>query len=74
MHSVFVYGLRQALVLAARAGAREQATEYAKWIAALTAAGRERFHDPAQRVFVSGPQRQVSYATQAWLILSGVAS
>jgi alpha-L-rhamnosidase len=36
--------------------------------------GHRAFYDASQQLFVSGPQRQVSWATQAWMTLSGVAS
>jgi hypothetical protein len=74
MHGVLVYCLRQALVLARRAGARQDASEYERRIAQMTAAGRAAFFDPARGVFASGPNRQVSWATQAWMILSGIAT
>jgi len=36
--------------------------------------GVEARLDPPRRLFVSGPKRQISWATQAWMVLSGVAS
>ncbi len=36
-------------------------------------AARAQLYDPAAGVFVSGPQRQVSVATQAWMVLAGIA-
>jgi hypothetical protein len=49
-------------------------SEYSKRIVQMTAAARSAFFDPARQVFISGPQRQVSWATQAWMVLSGIAS
>jgi hypothetical protein len=74
MHGVFVYSLRQALVLARKCGAGRLAAEYERRIAQLAAAGREAFWDPARQVGVSGPKRQVSWATQAWMVLSGMVT
>lgn len=74
MHGVYVYALRQALELARRAGANEDVAEYERLIARMTAAARSRFFDPPRRLFVSGDSRQVSWATQAWMILSGIAT
>jgi alpha-L-rhamnosidase len=74
MHGVFIYSLRYAQELAERAGAKQQAAEYQATINAMTAAARATFWDPARRLFVSGPKRQVSLASQAWMALSGVAS
>jgi hypothetical protein len=74
MHGVFVYSLQQALALARKGGDAQQAAEYARRIAQMTAAGRTAFYDPAQHVCVSGPKRQVSWASQAWMVLSGIIS
>ncbi len=74
MHAIYVFGLQQARELALQAGARDEASRYEQRAAALTASGRAKFYDPARRVFVGGPGRQVSYATQAWMALSGIAS
>lgn len=73
MHGILLYSLRQALELARRVGAPE-VTAYERRIERMTAAGHRAFFDPARRVFVSGPKRQASWATQAWMVLSGVAS
>jgi hypothetical protein len=40
----------------------------------MSGAGRAAYFDAAQGVFVSGPKRQVSWATQAWMVLSGIAT
>jgi hypothetical protein len=37
-------------------------------------AARNAFFDAARGVFVSGPKRQVSWASQAWLTIAGVPS
>ncbi|HYG33267.1 MAG TPA: glycoside hydrolase [Clostridia bacterium] len=74
MHGVFVYSLRQAMELANAVGARDAAAEYSQRIQQMTAAGRRAFYDGSQRVFVSGPKRQVSWATQAWMALSEIAT
>lgn len=36
-------------------------------------AARKHWYDPARRLFVSGVQRQVSWASQVWAVLSGIA-
>ncbi|HTQ53517.1 MAG TPA: hypothetical protein VMI94_03590 [Bryobacteraceae bacterium] len=71
MHGVFVYCLQQAMALARKAGDTRAAADYRQRIAQTTAAGRAAFYDPAQHLCVSGPTRQVSWASQAWMILSG---
>ncbi len=74
MHGVFVYSLRYALKLARKVGAQTEVSDYSRRIQILTHAGHSAFYDSAQRVFISGPKRQVSFASQAWLILSGIAT
>jgi len=74
MHGVLLYGYRQVLELARLLGLEAEAAAYPERIARMTAAARGAFHDPARQVFVSGPKRQVSMATQAWLTIAGVPS
>ena len=73
MHGVLLYSLRYALTLAQRVGASESG-EYSRLIEKMTAGGHRAFYDASQQLFVSGSKRQVSWATQAWMALSGVAS
>lgn len=72
MHGVFVYSLRQALVLAHKCGDEPRAAAYSRRLEQMAAAGRAAFYDPARAVCVSGPQRQISWATEAWMVLSGI--
>jgi alpha-L-rhamnosidase len=74
MQGVFVYALRQALELARHCGASGEAAKYQQLIARMTTAARGAFYDSSRRVFVSGPKRQVSWASQAWMALSGIAT
>ncbi len=73
MHGVLLYSLRYALTLAQRVGASESG-QYSRLIEKMTAGGHRAFYDASQQLFVSGSKRQVSWATQAWMALSGVAS
>jgi hypothetical protein len=74
MHGVLLFGYRQAVELAGLVGADKDAAGYSRRIEQMTSAARSRFFDPKLGVFVSGPARQVSWATQAWMVHSGVAS
>jgi alpha-L-rhamnosidase len=71
MQGVLLYGYRQALELAKLAGANGDAADYPAMIERLQKAARTHFYDEAAKVCVSGPQRQVSWASQAWLTLAG---
>ena len=72
MHGVFVYSLQQALALARKCGDEPRAAAYSRRLEQMAAAGREAFYDPPRAVCVSGPTRQISWATQAWMVLSGI--
>jgi len=74
MQGVFVFSLRCAVELARRCGEESDAAKYERLIARMTAAARRAFYDSSRKVFVSGPKRQVSWASQAWMTLSGVAT
>jgi hypothetical protein len=74
MHGVFVFSLRRAAELARHCGAASDAAKYEQSIARLTAAARSVFYDSPRKVFVSGPKRQVSWASQAWMTLAGIAT
>jgi alpha-L-rhamnosidase len=74
MHGVLLYCYRRALELARLLGVEAQVADYQDRIARMAAAARSAFFDPARKLFVSGPKRQVSWASQAWLILAGVPS
>jgi len=74
MHGIFVYCLHRAADLARWVSAKAQAEQYQGLAARMTTAGRSAFYDPSQRLFVSGPKRQVSWATQAWMALAGIAT
>ncbi len=74
MHGVLLYCYRRGLELARSLGDEATGRAYQGMIAKMTAAGRAAFYDTAKKVFVSGESRQVSWASQAWLVLAGVAT
>lgn len=73
MHGVLLFCLRQAVELANLAGQPADAAQYRALITRMTDAGRARFFDADRKVFVSGRQRQVSWASQAWMVMCGIA-
>jgi len=74
MHGVFVFSLRQAAELARHCGGEADAAKYEQLAARMTAAARRTFYDLPRGVFVSGPVGQVSWASQAWMALAGIAT
>ncbi len=74
MQGVLLFCYQQALELAKLAGAERDADEYPDRIRRMTLAARSAFYDAARGLFVSGPKKQISWASQAWMIHSGVAT
>jgi hypothetical protein len=74
MQGVLLFCYQQALELAKLAGAERDADEYPERIRRMTLAARSAFYDAARGLFVSGPKKQISWASQAWMIHSGVAT
>jgi alpha-L-rhamnosidase len=74
MHGILLYCYRRGRELAHALGDERAASAYDAVIARMTAAGRAAFYDEGRKVFVSGAKRQVSWASQAWLVLAGVAT
>ncbi len=72
IHAIYTYALKRGAALARTLGRAADAEALAQaWQRARDAA-RARLYDPARGLFVSGPERQISWASQAWMILAGV--
>ncbi len=68
---VLIYTLKQAKKIAEILGDREKAEELAGSIEKCTEGAIRKLWDPEKRFFVSGPTKQISYASQIWMILAG---
>ncbi len=71
-HAILIYALKQGAELARRLGDDAQAAAWAADAARLSRAALERLWDKELGFFVSGEQRQVSWASQVWFVLAGV--
>ncbi|MFL6632015.1 MAG: hypothetical protein ACJ8HJ_06840 [Massilia sp.] len=71
-HAVIVFALRRMLLLGGAIGRTEHEERYRNAIARMTHAARTRLFDAGRGVYTSGPARQVSCATQAWMVLAGI--
>ena len=69
-HAIYIYALKD-LVKIERALGKET-SEFEHEIAAKTDAAKEYLYDSKKKLFVSGRFRQVSYASQVWMVLAGV--
>ena len=71
-HAVVLYGLRATQRLADKFGKAGEAAFIAEIIPRMEAAARKNLWDQSLGMFVSGPTREVSWASQAWMVLAGV--
>jgi hypothetical protein len=74
IQGVLIYAYRKTLALARRIGKESEVADYAARIERMVAAARKHYWNASKRVFVSGPDAQVSWASQAWMAISGVSS
>ncbi len=71
-HAVVLFGLKATRRLAEKLGKADEAAFIPEVAARMEAAARQHLWDERQGLFVSGPQREVSWASQAWMVLAGV--
>lgn len=69
-----IWAYKHTLELAKMLGKEKEVSNLPALIDKMTKAAHKNLYDPAQGVFISGSARQISYASQAWMVLSGVAS
>ncbi len=73
-HAIILFGLRDTLKLAHKLGRQNEVSFLPSMISRMETAAQESFWDETQGLFVSGPDRQISWASQAWMVLAGAAS
>lgn len=71
-HAVLIYTLRHGIQLARWLGDESQAAAWETAAAKLSQAAVSHLWDGEQGWFVSGVERQVSWASQVWMVLAGV--
>lgn len=69
---VFIYTLKQAIELAEILGDKEQKASLERMLKKTTKGAIEHLWDEEQGFFISGENRQISWASQVWLVLAGV--
>ena len=68
---VYLYALKSAIAIAETLGELELVNAYKKQYNKCLTAAKEYFWDEKQGLFVSGADKQISYASQIWMILGG---
>lgn len=74
IQGICIFALQETLALATQLGKQKEIGAVPGLINQMTAAARKTLYDKQRGVFASGPGKQVSFASQAWMILSGVAT
>jgi alpha-L-rhamnosidase len=70
--ATLIYAISTLSELATMIGLPKDAAKWDKLNEKLKAAAVEKYFDKQKGLFVSGPQHQVSWATQIWMVLAGV--
>lgn len=73
-HAIILHGLKATRRLAAELGKDGEAAFMDKIIPQMESAARKHFWDESLGMFVSGPERELSWAAQAWMVIAGIPS
>lgn len=71
-HAIVLFGLKATLRLAEKLGRSAEVASFAPFVPLMETAARRQLWDEGAGLFVSGPKREVSWASQAWMTLAGV--
>ncbi|TCD03964.1 glycoside hydrolase [Pedobacter psychroterrae] len=74
LQGIMIFALKETWLLAKELGKEKEVSHIPALISKMTAAARVNLYDKQKGVYVSGPEKQVSYASQAWMVISGVAT
>ncbi len=72
LQGLIIFALNQTMELAKLLGKQNEVAEIPAMIEKMKKACKDLLYDKEQGLFVSGAGKQVSYATQAWMVLAGV--
>lgn len=71
MQGVYIYCAKKAAEIAEILGDSKRASHFLEEADRKTKAAWEKLYDESEGLFVSGAERQINYASQVWMILSG---
>ncbi|QEC69171.1 Bacterial alpha-L-rhamnosidase [Panacibacter ginsenosidivorans] len=74
LQGVVIWAYKNTYELAKMIGKENEVAELPALVKKMTDATHKNLYDKTSGVFVSGKDNQVSYASQAWMVLSGVAT
>lgn len=70
--AIAIYATKSLLKLAVKLGIEKDVVKWEKLSKKLQEAALKNLYDKNRGLFISGPQQQVSWASQIWMILAGV--
>lgn len=73
IQGIMIYSLKQTWELARMVDREEEVKYIPELIEKMQKASRDNFYNRKTGLFESGPDRQVSFASQVWMVLAGVA-
>ncbi|RZM28393.1 MAG: glycoside hydrolase, partial [Pedobacter sp.] len=74
LQGIMIFALKETWQLAKSLGKEKEVAFIPALVSKMTAAARTSLYDRKRGVFVSGNDKQVSYASQAWMVISDVAT
>lgn len=74
LQGVAIYAFGKTLEMAQLLGRENELAELSSVIRRMKRAAREKLRDRSTGLFLSGPERQISTASQVWMILSGTVT
>ncbi len=74
LQGIMIFALNETMELARQLGKEKEVAYVPALSAKMKVAARNNLYDKQKGVFVSGAGKQVSYASQAWMVMSGVAT
>lgn len=72
LQGLCIFALKQTYELAKLLNKQEELKEVPALVKKMSEAARKQLYNKSTRLFESGPDKQISYASQIWMILGGV--
>jgi len=69
-----IYAIKETQVLAKALGKAHEVAEWSAVVEHMSQAAKKYLYDRDKQLFISGGDKQVSYASQIWMVLGGVAT
>ncbi|HEX7906029.1 MAG TPA: hypothetical protein VF487_19285, partial [Chitinophagaceae bacterium] len=73
IQGIIIYSMKQTYALAKLLGKEDEVADLPGIISKMSDAAKRNLYDKERGLFLSGPDKQISYASQAWMVLGGVA-